>query len=503
MSKPKDRSNQPPPEGFAFQKLDEYSSLDRPLYTDLALFLPLQLHSALLQEDEAAEKAIQQKRDEIRAQERLAEIEEDEKRSSLDALSSSSPKAAAQAALVEAASHSRFFDQEQHACALANPRGWRQVYTKESVEKFRSKAAATTAERDFKRRDEELAKKLTAGGLYRKIGLPAVSENAAASRPARASKPKFPRGNFSKPRPLGYLSKVELREQRLTQLNQLQAASSALDGLRIVYPHFSEVIDFVSQHFALGSQSQASFSLPPILLNGEPGLGKTHFAFALSEVLGTSFRRVSFDTPVTASTLMGSDRKWSNSQYGLLFELVCLGQFANPIIVLDEIDKAVGERNANPLEPLHSLLEPTTSTKVRDVSVDFEFDASLVVWIATANNSRWLSPAIRSRFREFDIQRPDAAGALMSANAVLKTSFEALKLVDFAAPDRAFAVAVAHLTSREVIQVFQQAVANAIVKGKRSVSPDDLPPGVCDAVDTARQGAKTQRDSDKPTTWLH
>lgn len=272
----------------------------------------------------------------------------------------------------------------------------------------------------------------------------------------------------------------------------------------MTHPHFGEVIDFVMQHQALSSRSKVALPMTPILLNGEAGVGKTHFAFELAAVIGTTCRRVAFDTPITAATLMGSDRRWANTQAGLLFELVCLGQFANPIIVLDELDKARRERDWNPLAPLHTLLEPSTAAKVRDVSADFEFDASQVIWIATANDSRLLTGPIRSRFREFHIERPEAAGALASATAVVKTAFAALKLVRMDPPAKDFAVALAHLVPREITQVVKVAAANAIQKGKNTLDVEDLPEGICEELDQAHaSGGSDGHNPGKAKAWLH
>ena len=69
--------------------------------------------------------------------------------------------------------------------------------------------------------------------------------------------------------------------------------------------------------------------------------------------------------------MLGSERRWSSMQPGILFDLVCLGTHANPIVILDEIDKGGSQRQWDPLAPLHTLLEPSTASKVRDISVDF------------------------------------------------------------------------------------------------------------------------------------
>lgn len=316
-----------------------------------------------------------------------------------------------------------------------DPRSRHLVYANESVSLLFQMTSTLSTENRL--RNKEMANRLLNAGPYRTVAVPKVD----------------------------------------TDLDD-KSSLDTLASLHLSHPHFSEVIDFIRQHLALASRSTRALGLPPILLNGEPGVGKTHFAFELAKVLGVSSRRVALDTPVTAATLMGSDKRWANSQYGLLFELVCLGKHANPIVVLDEIDKADVRREWNPLAPLHSLLEPSTAAKVRDLSVDFEFDASLVTWIATSNDSRFLSPAIRSRFAEFTIHRPNAADAIASATNVIARTFSSFEIEGVAAPDRSLAVALAHLTPREIAQVLKQTVANAILKGKSTITLEDIPVGV-------------------------
>lgn len=475
--RPKDQTDLPPPEGFTFLKPDTDSFYGSAAIRQKGLFLPTQLHRALVDERAAAEAAAHQASADKRAAELDAESHEAERRQGV-----SKPSVTVADAVEREA---RFARQEalskQQQVAELNPHAWHRVYAPEAAGNFLVKTRSLVTDKELKRRDEEFAKKMSEAGPYRKMAVPSAS--AAVVRGTRQ------------------------RSGRIRAAGQqIKAVHTALEKLRVTHPQFGQVIDFVMQHQSLSSRSKAALPMTPILLNGEPGVGKTHFAFELAAVIGTTCRRVAFDTPVTAATLLGSDRRWANTQVGLLFELVCLGQHANPIIVLDEIDKSRRERDWNPLAPLHTLLESSTAAKVRDVSADFEFDASQVIWIATSNNSRLLTDPIRSRFREFNIVRPDAAGALASATAVVKTAFAALKLARIAPPTKALAVALAHLTPREITQVVKVAAATAIQKGKNSVDLDDLPDGICEAVDRSRARTKSESDGPNPgktKAWLH
>ena len=195
---------------------------------------------------------------------------------------------------------------------------------------------------------------------------------------------------------------------------------SGLQQLKLECPNFSEVIAFIANQFSLARVQGRPLRLPPMLLSGPPGVGKTYFCDKFANFVGTKLVRISFDSAQTSSILMGSSRNWGNTTFGLVFESVCLSDVANPLLFLDEIDKvSEGPGYQNPLASLHSLLEPVSSMRVKDISLDFQFDASLVMWIAACNESKAISSSLRSRFIEFPIDVPRGADALELAKAMV------------------------------------------------------------------------------------
>lgn len=313
--------------------------------------------------------------------------------------------------------------------------------------------------------------------------------------------------------PLGYLLKTRGPWRRIGS----PASVEAILALQEDHPHFGEVIQFVANHVALqkmcfgaenaetgqapakgkkaragkGASKRAGASpevadqvkppvrLPPLLLYGPPGVGKTHFCESLAKVLGVPVRRHPMDQAETSGALLGSDAVWGNSRYGLVFDLLGLGEYANPLVILDELDKAqvMGKSSgglSSPTGVLHSLLEPVSAAQVRDISLDLELDASQIAWIATANYPWWVPATLRSRFREFFIMPPDAEQAIQLSRSVVKN---ALKAAGFGAgePDRQVVVALAHLSAREIYLAAMAAAAKAVVAKQRALGIEHLP----------------------------
>lgn len=117
--------------------------------------------------------------------------------------------------------------------------------------------------------------------------------------------------------------------------------------------------------------------------------------------------------------LVGSSDFWSNSKSGLVFNLLTNEKCANPVIVLDEVDKANINAQYNPLNSLYNLLESTSAKSFNDESLpDLTLDASKITWILTANYEESIPEAILSRVRLFRVPKPDAEQARLIAKRI-------------------------------------------------------------------------------------
>lgn len=263
------------------------------------------------------------------------------------------------------------------------------------------------------------------------------------------------------------------------------------------FPHFLPVLELVRDRFAFARLTGKPFLIPPILLGGDPGIGKTRFSQELAKALGTDMHRMPFDNSRNGASLLGSDKHWGNTTYGSVFEMVVLGQYANPVILLDEIDKASRRQEGDAVASLHSLLEPVTSSHVRDISLDFEFNASRVVWIATANELDRIPSSLRSRFQEFWIEQPNGAQALQMAEVIAQEVHQEMDLPGFQPPTQQLVRYIAHLSAREQIQALRQAYAAARVDRRHQIALADLPEQV------RRDASELAGEDTPPTDLLH
>lgn len=150
-----------------------------------------------------------------------------------------------------------------------------------------------------------------------------------------------------------------------------------------------------------------AFKLRPLLLAGPPGVGKTSWAKRLAELCNVPFRTIMAAGSSDSIYLKGLSRGWSSARPGAVAQLIATSRIANPLILVDEIDKASSEsRNGSMLDVLLQLLEPSTSREYLDECLQVPCDFSWVSWIATCNTLGGLPKPLLNRFTVILISEP-------------------------------------------------------------------------------------------------
>jgi len=181
-----------------------------------------------------------------------------------------------------------------------------------------------------------------------------------------------------------------------------------VEALRDKFPNFSEVIDFYLRQLSLCSLPISKvIKLPPVLLAGPAGIGKTRFASELANVLDLPFTVIACGTTTSGFVLAGNSASWNDSQPGQIAKTLIDIEVANPIMLLDEVDKMGGDYRYDPMGPLYSLLEENTARKFMDEFIELPMDCSAINWIATANDLNRIPDPILSRFVVINVREPN------------------------------------------------------------------------------------------------
>jgi ATP-dependent Lon protease len=270
-----------------------------------------------------------------------------------------------------------------------------------------------------------------------------------------------------------YEKMVRLGGQRFTVK---PSALPEMERLFAELPNFTEVLADIRKHLALCIDSEDSIELPPMLLLGEPGIGKTHFARKVAELLGTGFGFVPMSSLTAGWVLSGASSQWKNAKPGKVFDTFLNGDYANPVIVVDELDKASGDGQYDPLGALYELLEERTAMRFIDEFVELPIDASGAVWLATANDPARIPEPLLDRLTVYEIEAPDAEGAVRIAANIyreIRNSHDWGKQFPEKPADNALEK-LASLPPREMRRALHTAFGTAKLAGRAELSPDDI-----------------------------
>ena len=180
--------------------------------------------------------------------------------------------------------------------------------------------------------------------------------------------------------------------------------------LRLEFPWLEEVIDAVMGDLRLRlSMGQQWFRFRPTLVSGPPGTGKTTFARRLGQLIGTGYGEMSAAGSSDNRLLAGTARGWSTAQPSYVLQVVRQAKVANPLILIDEIDKTRPDgRNGDIRATLLAMLEPTTSRRWLDECLCVPVDLGAVSWILTANDTDGLRGPLLTRMRVVNVPPPGA-----------------------------------------------------------------------------------------------
>lgn len=142
---------------------------------------------------------------------------------------------------------------------------------------------------------------------------------------------------------------------------------------------------------------------PIMCFVGLVGTGKTTMAISIAEAMGRKFARIPFGGMGDPLDLRGQSRMHPEAEPGKVIKALRQAQSKNPVILLDEIDRVTDDGRASIMGVLVELLDPEQNKAFVDHYLDYPFDLSEAIFIATANNTHGIATAVMDRIEPINM----------------------------------------------------------------------------------------------------
>jgi len=243
-----------------------------------------------------------------------------------------------------------------------------------------------------------------------------------------------------------------------------------LETLEKEFPWFQNANNIVFKQLQTRLHSgQPVFKLRPLLLAGTSGVGKTTWANRLAELVGVPSSVVMAAGSSDSMHLKGLARGWGSARPGAIAQLIATEKVANPLMVVDEIDKAATDnRNGSIWDVMLQLIEPSTSKNYLDECLQVSCDFSWVSWIATCNTLGGLPKPLLDRFTVVLIEKPGTEHAQTIINSAIKAYAKDLSVDQRMLPalDGNDIEILTSMSPREINRVVRMIMEDRLTKNK-------------------------------------